>query len=674
MARQKKPRVDVVIDPAAYVAAIDRMMLAAEFDPAGTFVRGNALFHAAVGYDAAELEGKHHRSLVKAEEASGAAYGEFWQRLASGETITGQYERVAKGGRRLVLQASYNPIYDANNNVVRIVKYATDITAATQRADDERHRQTQALAESLRVRSALEGSTNGMMIADQNLNIVYLNAALRELLKRHEPAIAAQFPGFRVDEVIGRNIDVFHKNPSHQRGVLKNVYGNHRTRMVVGGRTMDLILSRAMGETGELLGYAMQWTDVTEEAAAQHDIEQMLAAAIKGDLTLRVDTQRYSGFLRQVGDGMNQLLNSLGESFRRVKEALEQVGQAATQLRTTSQLMSAGAISLNESAKTSSTALQATADIVKTNAENAAMANQLVSQTATAAHAGEARMADMTHAMGEISTSAQQIGKIIKVIDEIAFQTNLLALNAAVEAARAGRHGKGFAVVAQEVRNLAERSAKAAKEITDLIEASTEKVGAGVRITDGTRGALKEIIGNVSKVVDLAGEIAAASREQAKTVETVTVSMGQVTENAQAGSQQSNEVAAASEELGRQMEVLRQRMAAYKTPEPPPSASAQQGDALRNLLRLLEQKGIDVGGLTASLESSSTPRPEPAAKPSGPPAAAHGNGHSNGHGNGHSNGHGNGSNGQSIGQRNGHAADPRAVLPLTADERGFRGF
>jgi methyl-accepting chemotaxis protein len=277
------------------------------------------------------------------------------------------------------------------------------------------------------------------------------------------------------------------------------------------------------------------------------------------------------------------------------------------------------------------------------------MANQLVSQTANAAHAGDARMEDMTTAMGEIHTSAQQIGKIIKVIDEIAFQTNLLALNAAVEAARAGRHGKGFAVVAQEVRNLAERSAKAAKEIADLIEASTEKVGAGVRITDSTRGALKEIISNVSKVVDLSGEIAAASREQAKTVQQVTVSMGEVTENAQAGSQQSNEVAAASEELGRQMEVLRQRIAAYKVPEAPKAAAAQQGDALRNLMRLLELKGIDIASLTASLEPASAPAPAPAS-PSGCPVDHSAHNGTNSH------------------------VDPRAVMPLTADERGFRGF
>jgi methyl-accepting chemotaxis protein len=359
---KETPRNDIDIDPAAYVAAIERMMVVVEFDTSGTVLRANSLFAAATGYESNEVRGLQHRALVTPAEVSSPAYEDFWRRLRAGETLVGQYERVGKDGRRVVLQASYNPLYDDDGKIVRIVKYASDITALTVKAEEAAKRQAATLDESLRVRSALEGSTNGMMIGDQNLNIVYMNPALRELLKRHEPAIAVQFPGFRVDEVIGRNIDVFHKNPQHQRGILKSVYGAHRTRMTVGGRTMDIILSRAIGESGELLGYAMQWTDVTDEAAAQHDIEQLLSAAVKGDLTTRVDTQRYSGFLRQVGDGMNQLLNSVSDSFRKVKEALDQVGQAATQLRTTSQLMSTGAMSLNDSAKNSSSALQATAD------------------------------------------------------------------------------------------------------------------------------------------------------------------------------------------------------------------------------------------------------------------------------------------------------------------------
>jgi methyl-accepting chemotaxis protein len=282
--------------------------------------------------------------------------------------------------------------------------------------------------------------------------------------------------------------------------------------------------------------------------------------------------------------------------------------------------------------------------MVRSNAENAAMANQLVTQTSVAARDGQGRMQDMSSAMAEINGSAQQIAKIIKVIDEIAFQTNLLALNAAVEAARAGRHGKGFAVVAQEVRNLAERSAKAAKETAQLIEDSVAKVGQGVKIAGETRGALQEIITNVAKVVDLAGEIATASGEQSRTLGSVSESMGQVTENAQAGSQQSNEVASAAEEMGRQMEVLKQRMNAYKLAnhskaELPPGISPE---LLEQVAALLMARGMLPAGAMGHNDNGREPRRA-----------------TNGH------------------APVAHAAtgtDPRAILPLDRDERGYRGF
>jgi methyl-accepting chemotaxis protein len=246
------------------------------------------------------------------------------------------------------LQASYNPIFDDSGKVVGVAKYATDITQQTNMLEKASADQARMLAESLRVKSALDGSTTGMMIADENLIVVYINDFLKGVLRKHEAAIAAQIPGFRVDNIMGRSIDVFHKVPSHQRGMLQNVHGHHRTRIPVGGRIMDIILGRAVGADGALLGYSMEWLDMTDEIAAQGEIEKVLSSSLKGDLTLRLNTEQYSGFLRQVGTGMNQLLDATSESFRKVKETLEQIGQAATQLRTTSQLMSTGAVTLND--------------------------------------------------------------------------------------------------------------------------------------------------------------------------------------------------------------------------------------------------------------------------------------------------------------------------------------
>ena len=211
--------------------------------------------------------------------------------------------------------------------------------------------------------------------------------------------------------------------------------------------------------------------------------------------------------------------------------------------------------------------LQETDSQVKANTDGANTANQLVMGTSQAANAGQAKMEAMTKAMSEINTSSRNIAKIIKVIDEIAFQTNLLALNAAVEAARAGQHGRGFAVVAQEVRNLAGRSAKAARETAELIENSVKQVSDGVVIAKETSEALNQIVTNVVKVKDLVGEIATASAEQSRGVGQINVAMNQVAKAAQEGSQQSEELASASSELATLAGRMRDEVRRFKLRE-----------------------------------------------------------------------------------------------------------
>jgi methyl-accepting chemotaxis protein len=291
---------------------------------------------------------------------------------------------------------------------------------------------------------------------------------------------------------------------------------------------------------------------------------------------------------------------------------VEQVVPSVEQIRAISQSLASSAEEQSSAVEEVSSSLEETDAQVRSNAESADVANQLVSQTSAVAHAGQERMKAMTQAMDAIATSSQQIGKIIKVIDEIAFQTNLLALNAAVEAARAGQHGRGFAVVAQEVRNLAERSAKAARETAELIEDAGRRVGEGVGIADETAEALAEIVQNVTKVKDLAAEIAAASEDQAQGVAQVSGAMTQVSQGAQAASQQSEELASTADELGQLAGILREQTARFKLREREGQAAGLAGmtpDMLQQVANLVRARTATRGdgGLAAAQPQRAVP-------------------------------------------------------------------
>jgi methyl-accepting chemotaxis protein len=612
----------------AELDAVSRSLAVITFSPDGTIQDANANFLRTVGYDREEIVGRHHRIFVDPTYAASVEYEDFWRGLRGGSFLNAEIQRIGKGGRPLWLQAIYSPVFGPEGAVTKIVKYAFDVTAERLRQAADRAEREQALTASLRVKGALDSSRTTALIVDETFTIVYANDSIMKLLRRHEAALQKDLPQFRADEVMGMCIDRMHKDPMRIRRLMQGLTQGYRSELRIGGRVFDQVVTPAKNSAGHTVGWSLEWIDRTDELAAQGDVERVIKAAVAGDLTGRVDAARYEGFLRSVGAGVNDLLDTVGESLRHVKVAVEQIGQAAAQLRSTSQMMSSGALQLNRAAEESAGALARTSESVKQNAGSAETANHLVAQTSRAAHTGQGRMEEMGAAMSAINGSAQQIAKIIKVIDEIAFQTNLLALNAAVEAARAGRHGKGFAVVAQEVRSLAERSARAAKETEQLIDDSVAKVTDGVRIADATRGALGEILANVSRVVDLVGQIAQGSGEQSTTITALSDSMRQVTESAHAGSQQSTEVASAAEELGRQMDVLNERISSFKireaakrAPEIPAGVTPAM---LQQLLGMLQSQG--------------------AANVSGAALRATG------------------------------SDDPRALLPLDADERGYRGF
>ena len=301
------------------------------------------------------------------------------------------------------------------------------------------------------------------------------------------------------------------------------------------------------------------------------------------------------------------IVQPLTRAIRHLQEAGEQTVQASNEITASSQTLAEGASEQAASLEETSSSLEEMASMTKNNAEHLQKANELAKQTRTAADKGAADMQAMNAAMAAIKISSDDIAKIIKTIDEIAFQTNILALNAAVEAARAGEAGMGFAVVADEVRNLAQRSAQAAKETAAKIEGAIAKTAQGVDISQQVSDALQDIVVKARQVEQLATEVATASQEQTQGIVQINVAVGQMDQVTQSNAASAEESAAAAEELNAQAYALK--------------------SVVGDMLLLIEGRTEYTASRQNHAAAAARPQPAGAAKPAG-----NRNGHGPSHG------------------------------------------
>ncbi len=473
--------------------AIDRSQAIVEFELDGTIITANDNFLQLTGYELHEIQRKKHSLFVKPEQVNSPEYRQFWTDLAAGKYIAGPVQRVGKNGQVVWMQASYNPILDEKGKPFKVIKYAQDISEAKamEAAIEERRKHDE--------QSALETRRRVSEIL-----------SVAEHVARRDYSVTLSVRGDDEIGQLGEGLARFFEDKQAAEDADQQRAERERAQAAETDRKVALVLDV-----------------VNAMAAGRFDVQVP---------SLGEDA------VGQVATALRAAMASMRTALIEVRNVAATVSTASEQLNGVSREISAGAQTQASSLEETASSLEEITSTVKQNTDNAQQARQLANGSRDVAERGGAVVHDAVLAMDEINQSSKRIADIITTIDEIAFQTNLLALNAAVEAARAGEQGRGFAVVAAEVRNLAQRSASAAREIKVLIQDSVEKVQNGTDLVNKSGQTLSEIVTSVKRVTDIVAEIAAASKEQLTGIEQVNKAVAQMDRVTQANAAQTEEM------------------------------------------------------------------------------------------------------------------------------------
>ncbi|MBW8298849.1 MAG: PAS domain S-box protein [Hydrogenophaga sp.] len=536
-------------DAKAILTALNSSQAIIEFTLEGKIITANENFCRALGYQLSEIQGRHHSMFCDPTYVASQEYKQFWASLAAGRFDAREYKRISKTGQDVWIQASYNPVF-SGGKPYKVVKFATDITAAKLKAAEDAGK----LAAVSRAQAVIEFTTTGEILTANDNFLKTLGYSLGEIQGKHHAMFCEP---------------AYTQSADYQRFWQKLAGGEFVAeefkRIGKGGKVVWIQASYnpIFDMNGKVFKVAKFATDITERVRSVDDVAAGLTALADGDLTVRIDHPLLPGLDRLRVD-FNNSLDKLQATMSTVGENTNAIAAGSRQIQSASDDLAKRTEQQAAAVEETAAALEEITQTVSDSSKRAEEAGSLVARTKAGAEKSGEVVKSAINAMGQIEASSREISNIIGVIDDIAFQTNLLALNAGVEAARAGEAGKGFAVVAQEVRELAQRSANAAKEIKALITTSGEQVRNGVSLVGQTGKALEQIVTEVQDINLNVIAIVEASREQATGLQEINKAVNAMDQNTQHNAAMVEETTAASHSLAREAETLRNLVAQFR--------------------------------------------------------------------------------------------------------------